>query len=209
MRARELHVAAVILAAGAGTRFSSEAGAKLLADLDGRPVLEHVLAAVRAAELPETVVVLGYGADAIERGVAWQGERRVRNPAPERGMGSSLKVGMKALESHADEFDGAFIVLGDQPRLRADVLRALADAASAARPADRPLVTPRYGDDVGPRNPVLLLRPAWSIVSDLDDQRGLGPLIEQRPELVQVVEVSGAMPDIDTPTDLENLREHH
>lgn len=207
MSGRELRLAAVVLAAGAGVRYGREPGSKLLADLDGQAVLDHVLGAVGEFAPIATIVVLGHGADAIERGVAWQRERRIRNLAPERGIGSSLKLGMEALESDADEFDGAFIVLGDQPRLRADVLRALADAAAVARPADRPLVVPRYADDAGPRNPVLLLRPAWSLVSDLDDERGLGPMIEQRPELVQVVEVSGAMPDIDTATDLAKVRE--
>ena len=206
MRARELRLGALILAAGAGSRFSPEPGAKLLAELDRLSLLDHVLGAVRAADVAEIVVVLGYGADAIERAMAWQGERRVRNPAPERGMGSSLKVGIEALEPHADELDGAFIVLGDQPRLRTEVLSALADAAARARPADRPLVVPRYAADVGPRNPVLLLRPAWLLVDELDDERGLGPFIDRHPDMVQTVEVGGSMPDVDTPTDLDALR---
>ena len=53
-------VAAVVLAAGAGSRFG---GGKLLASLDGRPVLQHVLDRVAEAGLGDVVVVLGDDAD--------------------------------------------------------------------------------------------------------------------------------------------------
>ena len=117
------NIAVIVLAAGAGTRFSDVPGSKLVADLGGRPVLEHVLAAVRAFGPRLTIVVLGSGRDAVERSIEWAGETRVVNPDPRRGIGSSIRVGFDALaadESLAAEgaIDGTFIVLGDQPQLR-------------------------------------------------------------------------------------------
>jgi len=141
-------LAVIVLAAGAGTRYSDQPGAKLLAPLDGRPVLQHVLDAVRAFVPRITVVVLGHGADALEQSIDWAGEVRVRNPNPELGLASSIRTGLTALAEPGD--DGAFIVLGDQPRLRADVLEALAEAADPDAP---PIIVPRY-DEPGPRNPV-------------------------------------------------------
>jgi CTP:molybdopterin cytidylyltransferase MocA len=203
--ARHLRLAALVLAAGAGARFSTEPGAKLLAPLMGRPLLEHVLRAVRAFEPATTVVVLGSGASRIEGAIGWSGEVRVVNPAPHRGLASSLRLGIDTLVGLHQDLDGAFIVLADQPGLRTAVMRALADAAARARPADRPAVVPRYAE-AGPRNPVLLLRPAWAWVDELEGDRGLARLIDARPDMVLEVPVDGAMPDVDTAADLERVR---
>lgn len=197
-------LAVVVLAAGAGSRFSGVPGAKLLARLDGRPVLARVLDAVNEFGPAATVVVLGHGADSIEQGLDWRDEIRVRNHDPERGLASSLKVGIDMLRALPAELDGAFVVLGDQPTLDAGVMRQLARAAAGQRPADHPIVAPRYEQD-GPRNPVLLLRPAWQLVDALDGDRGLGPLMADRPSLVLDVPVPGVMPDVDTPDDLQRL----
>jgi molybdenum cofactor cytidylyltransferase len=202
MGVRMLRLASVILAAGSGSRFGPEPGAKMLAQVDGQPMLARVLDEVRAFGPAATVVVLGHGAEAIERALGWGDEIRVRNHAPERGLSSSLQVGIDTLRVLPDPLDGAFVVLGDQPRLRSDVLRSLARAAASQRPADRPVVVPRYADEPGVRNPVLLLRPAWSWVDELEGDRGLGPSIAAHPDAVLVVDVEGVMPDIDRPADL-------
>lgn len=204
---RRLELAALVLAAGASSRFGGEPGAKLLAEVDGQPMLQRVLEEVYSFGPAVTVVVLGNGAVRVEEAIAWRDEIRVRNHQPERGLSSSLQVGIDALRALPDPFDGAFIVLGDQPRLQADTMRALAVAAANARPADRPVIVPRY-DTKGPRNPALLLRPAWSWVDELEGDHGLGRLIETRPNQVLVVAAQGRMPDVDTPEDLERLRGH-
>lgn len=202
---RALSLAAVVLAAGSGSRFADEPGAKLTALLEGKPLLAHVLEATRAANPAVTVVVLGQGAHTVEARIDWATELRVINHAPERGLASSLQVGIDTLRAMPDPFDGAFIVLGDQPRLRPETMRALARAAATARPADRPVVVPTYTRDPGPRNPVLLLRPAWSWVDELTGDDGLASLIKARPDQILEVPVEGAMPDIDFPDDLERL----
>jgi molybdenum cofactor cytidylyltransferase len=202
---RGIAFAVVVLAAGAGARFSSQPGAKLLANLDGRPILEHVLETVRSVRPVTTVVVLGHGATDIGSSVPWRDEIRVVNPTPERGLASSLQMGVRALSELTAPIDGTFIVLGDQPRLRGSVMQALVDAAAADR-AQHPLVVPRYRDQPGPRNPVLLLRDAWGWVDELDGDRGLSSLVDTRHEQVLEVPVEGDMPDIDSPADLAHLR---
>lgn len=200
MHERPLNLAALVLAAGAGSRFSDEPGAKLLADIDGRPMLGRVLDAVRTYGPAVTVVVLGHGADRVESTLDWRDEIRVRNHEPDRGLSSSLQVGIDALRALPEPLDGTFIVLGDQPSLRAEAMHALAAAASAARPADRPVVVPSY-EQSGARNPVLLLRPAWSWVDTLEGDRGLATLIEERTDQILRVRLEGAMPDVDTAAD--------
>ncbi len=203
MDERRLRLAVLVLAAGAGSRFSDEPGAKLLAEIDGRPMLGRVLDEVRVYRPAVTVVVLGHGADRIEQALDWQDEIRVRNHEPERGLSSSLQVGINAVRALPDPLDGTFIVLGDQPRLKVATMLALEAAATRARPADRPAVLPQYATGEA-RNPVLLLRPAWSWVDGVEGDRGLGRLIEERPDRVLRVAVDGEMPDVDTPLDLRN-----
>ena len=205
MTERPLRLAAIVLAAGAGSRFSGQPGEKLLAPIDGQPMLARVLETVRQHQPATTIVVLGHGAAAIESAIDWAGEARIHNEDPDRGVASSLKIGFDALESLPDEVDGAFVVLGDQPDLHATTMDALAHAAADPASAGKPLIVPRYADDPGPRNPVLVRRWGWPLIAEVSGDHGLAPFIAQRPELVVDVPVPGAMPDIDRPQDLEAL----
>ncbi len=186
--------AAVVLAAGAGSRFG---GGKLLAPLEGRPVLQHVLDRLAEAGVTDVVVVLGEDAEAVEAALDWRRERRVRNEDPGRGLSSSLRLGIEALH---DAVTGALIVLGDQPIVSVEAIRAVLEAPPDA---SWPIVVPVYRDDGG-RNPVLLQRAAFPLVAETTGDRGLGPLIAAHPELVREVpvDVLGGNPDIDTRADL-------
>jgi len=188
---------AIVLAAGAGSRFG---GGKLLAELAGRPLLDHVLEAIAAAGLGETIVVVGPGSRELEAIAASRGARTVLNPAPERGLSSSVRVGLATI---AAGYDAALVTLGDQPQTSAAAIGALLDAPLVA---GREIVVPRYAGGGG-ANPVLLLRPAWSLAATLDGDRGFGALIRQHPELVVEVALPGDNPDVDTPADLARIVE--
>ncbi len=186
----------MVLAAGLGRRFGGE---KMLAELDGRPLLAHVLDVARAAGLTDLVVVLGADADRIGSSVDLSEARVVVNPEPERGLSSSLRLGLASLGA---DVEAAVVLLGDQPRVRADVLRRL---ASVELPPGRLFAVPRYADGGGP-NPALLLREAWPMADALTGDAGMGPYVAQHPDQVVTVDVPGCNPDVDTPADLEQLR---
>jgi len=195
--------AAVILAAGVGSRFG---GGKVRAPLEGRPLLAHVLAAVREAGIGRVVVVLGRDAGAVldavrdvDPGVLERVLVTV-NPTPERGLATSLRLGFGAATAVAPPA-GVLVLLGDQPRVRADVLRVLCGAVASAHAI---AVVPRYAGDAAP-NPVLLLPAGWPLVEGLTGDRGLGPLLAADPARVVRVAVPGANPDVDTPADLAVL----
>lgn len=191
--------AAIVLAAGRASRFGSP---KALAPLDGRPLLGHVLDAVAGLGLASTVVVLGHAADEIERAIAWRGERRVRNPDPDRGLASSLRLGLATVAADP-AVEAAIVLLADQPRVRSDAIRAI---LAADLPPGRSIVVPRYTGGGG-ANPALVLRAAWPLADGLAGDRGFGPLIAAHPELVLEVPVASANPDVDTPADLAALAE--
>ncbi len=189
-----MKVVGVVLAGGDATRFGS---AKQLAPLHGRPLLQYPLDALAGAGIDDVVVVLGAEAPAIEAAIEWRGERRRVNPRPADGLASSLRVGLDgAAEDPA--VDAVLVVLGDQPSLSVAVIRTVLDAAGTT---DRPLVRARYPSDGAP-NPVLIRRAAWVLVAGLDGDRGLGPVLAERPDLVHEVPVAGAIPDIDSRADL-------
>ena len=195
LEASPRRAAAIVLAAGAASRFG---GGKVLARLHDRPLLQHVLDAVAMASLREVVVVVSPDAAAMEEAIAWRAERRVMNPHPERGLASSLQVGLAAV---SDEAGAAVILLADQPRVRSIVIRRLVDAWRAGA---GPIVAPRYSRDAAP-NPVLIDRTAWPLAYALQGDRGLGPVLREQEVLVHWLPVAGDNPDVDTPADLERL----
>ena len=191
-----MRTAAVVLAAGAGSRYG---GDKLRALLDGRPILVRVVETARDAGLDPIVVVVppGGALDDLKLGPV----RRVVNPNPAEGLSSSVRLGLRALELEVT-VDAAAILPGDQPRVRAVVIATLIDALDAS-PAT-PFVVPRYSADGG-ANPVVARRSIWRLADELAGDRGFGPVLAGHPELVRFVPVDGANPDIDTPADLERL----
>jgi CTP:molybdopterin cytidylyltransferase MocA/SAM-dependent methyltransferase len=192
-------VVAVVLAAGAGSRFG---GGKLLAEVAGRPVLQHVLDMLAQAELSDVIVVLGDDAPAIESAIEWRTERRLVNPDPSRGLSSSLLIGVRAVAAEPAA-DSALILLGDQPLVPLEAIRRL-----LAAPSDfaRPVAVPVYPADRG-RNPVLLRRSAFDLANEAEGDRGLGPVLEAHPDLVVEVPVAGVNPDVDRPADLARIAE--
>lgn len=199
----------MVLAAGAGSRFG---GGKVWAPLEGRPLLAHVLGAVRAAGLGRVLLVLGRDAEAVRAALhdrdpgVLQGILVVVNAAPERGLASSLRAGL-AVAVAAPAPAAVLVLLGDQPRVRPDVVRALL-AGGWAAPAGTLAVVPAYADDGAP-NPVLLLPAAWPLAAELAGDRGIGPLLASRAGRVVRVPVPGDNPDVDTPADLAALEGSH
>jgi CTP:molybdopterin cytidylyltransferase MocA len=198
-------VRGLVLAAGAGSRFG---GDKLEARVDGKPVLQHVLSALADAGLENPVVVVApepaAGADAGESGpIEWGSAERVPNPAPERGLASSLQIGWQRALAADPATEAVLVVLGDQPLLLPDVIRAI---AAAPLDAERPIVAPRYADTEA-HNPVRVEASAAHLVDEARGDRGLGPILERNTTLVRWLDVAGDNPDVDTPADLAHVAE--
>jgi CTP:molybdopterin cytidylyltransferase MocA len=83
-----------VLAAGAGSRFG---GGKLLAELDGAPLVEHVLSVLEKAPVGETVVVVGADAERVREVCEPYEVRVVQNPGWAAGQSTSVRAGILAL----------------------------------------------------------------------------------------------------------------
>jgi CTP:molybdopterin cytidylyltransferase MocA len=187
-----MSIAGILLAAGAGTRFrAAGGGSKLLAPVDGRPLIERPLAALLAAGLGESVVVLGSGASEVRAAADLSGARVLVHPGWADGMASSLAA---ALDTLADDVEAAIVVLGDAPRLDAEAVRRVARRIAAG---DAPLVGARYAS--GRAHPVAIARSLWAELprTGEDGARALGVA----PVDVDCSDLS-APGDADTPAEL-------
>lgn len=198
-------VGGLVLAAGLGRRWG---GAKLAAPFEGRPLLAHVLDAVRFAldegTLATAVVVIPAGPDAppeaslLRRLAEERGMSVVVNDDPAAGLARSLRLGLAALE--ASPVEAGIVLLGDQPRTRLDVIRAL---VAKWRRSHSPILVPRYGRVPG--NPVVVGREVWALARRLRGDSGMRAVARRHPELLADLYVGGANPDVDRPADLEAL----
>ncbi|MCA9971093.1 MAG: NTP transferase domain-containing protein [Anaerolineales bacterium] len=119
-------LAIVLLAAGQGTRMLSKKQ-KILHDVGGKPMVQHVFeAAVSAADLPP-ILVVGPG----EAGVRTLfGDRAGYVVQPQQlGTGHATLMARDALQGRADQ---VLVTYGDMPLLQADTMRRLADTQTAA-----------------------------------------------------------------------------
>jgi len=190
-------ISAVILAAGTSTRMGA---VKQLLQVDGRPLLQHVLDNVRASGITEIVLVLGHAADAIRRELDLEQINVVMNGGYRGGMGSSLKAGLSAVDPQAK---AAIVVLADQPFVRPATLdRLIAQHWSTGAQ----IVIPTYHGFRG--NPVLLDRSVFPEVMGLGGDVGCRAIFGDHAEgMVKLpVEDVGILLDIDQQSDYEKLR---
>ena len=142
-----LVVGAVVLAAGAGARLGHRP--KCLLELGGVALIRRQLIALSGAGVDELVVVLGHHAEAIEPALQDFPITVVRNPRPDDGQASSLRVGLAAL---GGKLDAVLVVLADQPMLGAQDMTQLIGAYKK-RPEGRLMVFPQV--DGEPGHPVI------------------------------------------------------
>jgi molybdenum cofactor cytidylyltransferase len=183
-------IAGLILAAGEGTRFGSEP--KLLAELQGRPLVEHAIRAQCAVpRLDRVVVVLGAYADELRERVEFGRAEVVVCQDWKQGQAASLRRGLEEV----GDADKVIVTLGDEPLIPAGLVERFVGEPPGARAV--------YNGRPG--HPVVLgpdqIRAARSLAGD----RGARGLLGDGPQ----IEVGGpedAGRDVDTTEDLERMR---
>ena len=112
-------VAAVILAAGKGTRMKS-ALSKLVHDVMGKPIVRYVADACRDAGVERIVAVLGHDAVHVRAALGAGVEYAIQEP--QLGTGHALMAAEPALRNFTGDL---FVLVGDAPFITADILRNL------------------------------------------------------------------------------------
>ncbi len=192
-------IAAVVLAAGASTRFGRP---KQLLDWRGKPLLAHVTDVALSAGLAPVIVVLGCQAEAIRAAMDAGVDRQiVMNWRWEEGMSTSVQAGLAALPP---ETEAAIFLQCDQPLITPDLLRAL---ATRSEESGAPIVHPTHAGRRG--TPVLFARRLFPELGAVTGDEGGRSLIIRHAKEVANVEVADpdVLADIDTPADYERLLE--
>jgi molybdenum cofactor cytidylyltransferase len=182
---------AIVLAAGASTRFGS---AKQLARVAGRPLLHTAVA--RAADVAGSAVTVVLGARAAELSPLLTHSQAsvVINRDWREGMASSIRAGVARLPASCT---AVLLMLVDQAAVTAEDLKRL---ASAWRRQPDYIVAARYGMTTGV--PAIFPRSVFPDLASLRGDVGARVLLQRNPDRVVRVPMASAAIDIDTPEDL-------
>ena len=188
-----LPVGGIVLAAGQSSRMPGSQ--KLLLDIDGVPMVRHVLEAASEGGCHQTVVV--YAEDDVKRAINGRAEL-VYNAKAQTGMASSMQAGLRAMRP---EIEAAMVVLGDQPLVGSRTVATLLRAWR--REGSRPAVAASSADGWAP--PVILSRELWGDLFALKGDAGARQVLQGRSELIDIVPAPGRSDDIDTPDDYTKI----
>ena len=182
--------AAVILAAGEGSRYSGETH-KLLAKVKGKAVVTWSVEHALAAELDETIVVTG----AVELLDVLPADVTVlHNHQWADGQARSLRCAVAYAEMAGH--DALVVGLGDQPLIPPSAWREVAASEAV-------IATASFSGERTP--PVRLSADVWAALP-IDGDEGARALMRARPDLVVEVECSGRALDVDTLSDLQRVQ---
>jgi CTP:molybdopterin cytidylyltransferase MocA len=197
-----LSLAVLLLAAGQGSRLGFHP--KALLKKGGVTLLNRLLDVVEHFNPIEFIVVTGFHGDAIEQSLAQMDSsfsrsiRLLRNPNPEAGQASSVRLGIEALHSN---FDALLIALSDQPTITTAEISQLLSRFSQRRTGTEIVLPMVYGQR---GNPVLFSKKALQNTLAIPDL-SCRAYMDAHPEQVQVWHTNNAafICDVDTPQDMK------
>jgi CTP:molybdopterin cytidylyltransferase MocA len=162
------------------------------------PLIKRHMIALSGAGVDEVVVVTGYYHADVEPAVESFPVKVVRNPAPEEGQQSSVRLGLEAL---TNTLDLVLIMLADQPLLTADDLTELISTFKKRSPGTS-IVYPEVNEQRG--NPVIFSGELIAQLLAADKKIGCRKFIDDNPALVHklITENDHFVLDIDTPEDV-------
>lgn len=191
------NVAALVLAAGQSSRMGGKN--KLLAEVDGVPMVLRAVNAALASRAISVTVVLGHEGERVEALLAGRKVNFVRNADFAQGMSTSLRAGIAALPAEAE---AAVVLLADMPRVNAVHVDRLIDAFDAQQPS---IIVPQHEGRRG--NPILWPREFFASMQAVGGDKGARELLEENPQRIRSVEIDddAIHADVDTTDDLQVL----
>ena len=185
-------VACLVMAAGNGVRFGAN---KLMAEFHGKPLIEWALNAIPEDLSPVAVVTQYAAVEDLSRRYGYQS---IRNTHPELGVSHTIRLGVSAL---AEACEGILFLVADQPLLRQETVRRLAEAFRAHPDC---IVCPRADGVRG--NPCVFPADLFPALKLLEGDRGGIQVIRRYPERVLWLEVPPEeLKDVDSVDVLKEL----
>jgi molybdenum cofactor cytidylyltransferase/nicotine blue oxidoreductase len=199
-----LRLAILILAAGEGSRLGGIP--KALLKKDGNSLLKRFIYSTVDLDPIETLVVTGFYSEKIQAEItSLQQDRQsplswVRNPNPEAGQASSVRLGIESLKS---QYDVLLIALCDQPNIGKQEIESLLEQFKQKSP-EQEIILPMIHGQRG--NPVLFSRLAIQKILAITGMV-CRPYMDAHPELVKtfVTGNQAYLQDVDTQADIQKL----
>jgi molybdenum cofactor cytidylyltransferase len=193
------HIAAIVLAAGRSTRMGGPN--KLLAEINGQPLVRIAVQQALASQARPVIVVTGHQREQVEAALIGLDVVLVHNRDFAAGLSTSVKAGIAAVPHGVD---GAIVCLGDMPQVNAMLIDKLLSAFDPEKGSL--VVVPTINGTRG--NPVVWSRRFFPELSALQGDTGARHLIAGFPEAVTEVPLSGpaALVDVDTPEALKAVK---
>jgi molybdenum cofactor cytidylyltransferase len=193
-------VAAILLAAGRGTRFGAEP--KLLARIDSKTLVRHAAEAAIQSSADPVIVVTGHRALDVEAELQKLPVQFIHNSLFADGLATSLRAGFSALPL---ETRAAVILLGDMPFVSAGLIDALVISwRGRGEPA---ALVPTFDGQRG--NPVVISRNLQPMIEELTGDAGAGSALRRRRDVLEwPTEDPAIICDIDTRENIEMHLSH-
>lgn len=190
-------IGAIVLAAGGSSRFGQP---KQLLTFQGETLIQRAVRAAERSGCGRIAVVVGEQRDLIETELRETTASVIRNPNWQRGLGTSIAVGMQHLLDVQPKVEAAVVLACDQPFVDSGAITAL---IAKQKTSGKPIVASAYANTLG--IPALFARSCFGALLALPDDTGAKGLIASHPDDVARVEFAAGAIDIDTPADLEQL----
>ena len=192
-------VAIIILAAGNSSRMGKP---KQFLEIGGRSLLKHAVNAAVEAALGPVIVVTGAADEQVRIHLAGAPVTIIRNRDWEEGMGSSIRIGVKAAIDSASAINGVLLMVADQPTADAGVLKKLWLTWVAS---GQPVAAAVYEGEAG--SPAIFDASMLPELLELKGETGAKKLMRSRPGQLAKLEFPEGIRDIDTPEDYERFLE--
>lgn len=191
-------VGAIVLAAGGASRLGQP---KQLLSFRGESLVRRAVRSAIEAGCTCVAVVVGDARDRIEIELSETSAVIVENPEWQRGLGTSIRCGLRHLLSSRPELNAVVLLACDQPFVDASIITSL---IAQQENSGKPIVASSYAGTLG--IPALFDHSCFESLLALPDDSGAKVLIASRPADVAQIEFEQGVADIDTPADFEQLR---
>jgi molybdenum cofactor cytidylyltransferase len=192
-----MSVAAVVLAAGGSTRFGKP---KQFALFEGETFIKRIVAAAIEAGCEPVVVVTGEDSAQITSELTRSKITIAMNPDWQRGLGSSIVVGIRHAIDLTPDLEAAVLLTCDQPFVTAAVLAQLIQLRLTS---GKPIIASAYAETIG--IPALFDRSCFPDLLRLKGDSGAKGIILTRPHDVASFDFPAGHIDIDTAADYAKL----
>jgi molybdenum cofactor cytidylyltransferase len=194
-----VNIGIIILAAGGSSRMGKP---KQLLSVNGQPLLLHVVDHALSTSAQQVMVVLGSQPDLHADLLESYPVDIVINYTWEKGIGNSIKTGVRSLLNRHKQLDGILLMVSDQPVITYEYLLTL---MNTFKDSDKSIIASSYSNTLGV--PAIFAKDHFDQLMELEDSQGAKTLMIKHNEKVLTIDCPQGAIDLDTPEDYHRFKQ--